>query len=47
LKGAGLIEGRVTKGFVIPTPRDDEALREDEDPLEEAEATALMPLSEG
>jgi segregation and condensation protein B len=46
LKGAGLIEGRVTKGFVIPTPRDDEALREDEDPLEEAEATAPMPLSE-
>ena len=46
LKGAGLIEGRVTKGFVIPTPRDDDALREDEDPLEEAETPELMPLSE-
>jgi segregation and condensation protein B len=46
LKGAGLIEGRVAKGFVIPTPRDDETLRDDEDPLEEAEAPALMPLCE-
>ena len=42
LKGAGLIEGRVSKGFVIPTPGDDEALRDDEEPLEEgAPADAL------
>ena len=46
LKGAGLIEGRVAKGFVIPAPRDDDALREDEDPLEEAEAAELVPLSD-
>jgi segregation and condensation protein B len=35
LKGAGLIEGRVPKGFSIPTPCDDEALGADEDPLED------------
>jgi segregation and condensation protein B len=35
LKGAGLIEGRVAKGFTIPAPHDDDALRDDEDPLEE------------
>ncbi|MBV9136718.1 MAG: SMC-Scp complex subunit ScpB [Hyphomicrobiales bacterium] len=46
LKGAGLIEGRVPKGFVIPAPRDDDALRDDEDPLEETEAVELAPLSE-
>ena len=34
LKGAGLIEGRVAKGFTIPTPRDEEGLRDDEEPLE-------------
>ncbi|SDR40551.1 segregation and condensation protein B [Rhizobiales bacterium GAS191] len=34
LKGAGLIEGRVAKGFSIPTPRDDDALGQDEDPLD-------------
>jgi segregation and condensation protein B len=47
LKGAGLIEGRVAKGFVIPSPHDDDALREDEEPLEEAETAELMPLAEG
>ncbi|MBV8184955.1 MAG: SMC-Scp complex subunit ScpB, partial [Hyphomicrobiales bacterium] len=46
LKGAGLIEGRITKGFVIPTPRDDDALRDDEDPLEQSESAELMPLAE-
>jgi len=35
LKGAGLIEGRVPKGFSIPTPRDDDTLGADEDPLED------------
>ncbi|MBV9053082.1 MAG: SMC-Scp complex subunit ScpB [Hyphomicrobiales bacterium] len=46
LKGAGLIEGRVPKGFVIPAPRDDDALRDDEDPLDDTEAVELAPLSE-
>jgi segregation and condensation protein B len=48
LKGAGLIEGRVAKGFTIPAPRDDDALRDDEEPLEEeASAVDMMPLAEG
>ena len=34
LKAAGLVEGRARKGFTIPTPRDDDALADDEDPLE-------------
>ncbi len=34
LKAAGLVEGRSRKGFTIPTPRDDDALAEDEEPLE-------------
>jgi len=34
LKGAGIIEGALPAGFSIPTPSDDPALREDEDPLE-------------
>jgi segregation and condensation protein B len=34
LKAAGLIEGRARKGFTIPTPRDDDALADDEDPLD-------------
>ncbi len=34
LKGAGFIEGR-TKGLDVPTPTDDEALRDDEDPLDD------------
>jgi segregation and condensation protein B len=34
LKGAGFIEGRVPSDFSVPVPSDDQALREDEDPLE-------------
>jgi segregation and condensation protein B len=34
LKGAGLLEGNMPAGFGVPTPSDDAALREDEDPLE-------------
>ena len=34
LKGSGLLDGRLPAGFAIPTPSDDPALREDEDPLE-------------
>ena len=32
--GAGLIDSRVARGFSIPSPRDDDALRDDEDALE-------------
>jgi len=34
LKGAGLLDARLPSGFGVPTPSDDPALREDEDPLE-------------
>jgi segregation and condensation protein B len=34
LKSAGLFDGRLPKGFGVPTPSDDPELREDEDPLE-------------
>ncbi len=33
LKGAGLFDGRLPKGFGVPQPRDDSALMEDEEPL--------------
>ncbi|MFI5011270.1 MAG: SMC-Scp complex subunit ScpB [Hyphomicrobiales bacterium] len=47
LKGAGLIEGRLPKGFSIPTPRDDEALHADEEPLEEGvRAADITPMPE-
>lgn len=36
LKGAGLFDGRLPKGFGVPQPRDDSALGEDEEPLEAA-----------
>ncbi|UYO37892.1 SMC-Scp complex subunit ScpB [Rhodopseudomonas palustris] len=34
LKGTGLLDTRLPTGFSVPTPSDDPALREDEDPLE-------------
>ncbi len=34
LKSAGLFDGRLPKGFGVPSPSDDPELREDEDPLE-------------
>src|SRR4029077_18163511 len=34
LKGTGLLDSRLPSGFDVPTPSDDPALREDEDPLE-------------
>ena len=47
LKAAGLVEGRARKGFTIPTPRDDDALTEDEDPLETgAGAVEEAPLGD-
>ncbi|UVF22006.1 SMC-Scp complex subunit ScpB [Microvirga terrae] len=41
LKGAGFIEGRVPSDLSVPTPSDADALREDEDPLEDE---PLQPL---
>ncbi|MGO4526510.1 SMC-Scp complex subunit ScpB [Microvirga sp. 2MCAF35] len=41
LKGAGFIEGRVPSDLSVPTPSDADALREDEDPLED---DLLQPL---
>jgi segregation and condensation protein B len=41
LKGAGFIEGRVPSDFSVPVPSDGDALREDEDPLED---DLLQPL---
>lgn len=37
LKGTGLLDPRLPSSFNIPTPSDDPALREDEDPLEDPE----------
>jgi len=34
LKSTGLLDNRLPPGFAVPTPSDDPALREDEDPLE-------------
>jgi segregation and condensation protein B len=34
LKGSGILEGGLPPGFSVPSPSDDPALREDEDPLE-------------
>jgi segregation and condensation protein B len=41
LKGAGLFDGRLPKGFGVPQPSDDSALKEDEEPLETEQANAL------
>ena len=35
LKGAGLLEGTPPAGFSVPLPRDDDALEDDEDPLDD------------
>jgi segregation and condensation protein B len=35
LKGAGFLEGRIPRGFEVPTPSDDERLRADEEPLDD------------
>src|SRR5262249_42457301 len=34
LKGSGMLDGRLPPGFAVPSPSDDPALRDDEDPLE-------------
>jgi segregation and condensation protein B len=40
LRGAGLLEGTPPADFLVPQPRDDDALDEDEDPLEETQGAA-------
>lgn len=44
LKGAGLFDGRLPKGFGIPQPDDSEALKEDEEPLDDEGAEEFPPL---
>ena len=44
LKGAGLFDGRLPKGFGVPQPSDDAALREDEEPLEDDAAEAELEM---
>lgn len=41
LKGSGFLDGRLPPGFGVPTPSDDPALRDDEEPLGEDLFTAL------
>lgn len=44
LKGAGLFDGRLPAGFGVPQPSDGEALRPDEDPLEDDAREDELPL---
>ncbi len=47
LKGAGLLDTRLPGGFAVPSPSDDPALREDEEPLEPGDLElALAPAVE-
>ena len=47
LKGTGLLDSRLPSGFNVPTPSDDPALRDDEDPLEIGDLElALAPAVE-
>ena len=47
LKGTGLLDSRLPSGFGVPTPSDDPALRDDEDPLEIGDLElALAPAVE-
>lgn len=43
LKGAGFIEGRLTRDLTVPVPDDDPSLRDDEDPL----GDLFTPLDDG
>ncbi len=42
LKGTGLLDSRLPSGFSVPTPSDDVALREDEDPLDAGDLELLL-----
>ena len=42
LKGTGLLDSRLPSGFSVPTPSDDVALREDEDPLDAGDSLELL-----
>ena len=42
LKGTGLLDSRLPSGFNVPTPSDDVALREDEDPLDAGDSLELL-----
>jgi segregation and condensation protein B len=42
LKGTGMLDTRLPTGFTVPSPSDDPALREDEDPLEPDDELELM-----
>src|SRR5258707_1391847 len=47
LKGTGLLDSRLPSGFSVPTPSDDPALHDDEDPLEIGDLElALAPAAE-
>ena len=47
LRGTGLLDSRLPTSFSIPTPSDDPALREDEEPLEAGDLDlALLPPTE-
>lgn len=41
LKGAGLLEGQIPAGFVVPLPGDPQVLTPDEDPLDAADIVEL------
>jgi segregation and condensation protein B len=48
LRGSGLLDGRLPPGFSVPMPSDDQALQEDEDPLEPTNLDlGLAPLQNG
>jgi segregation and condensation protein B len=47
LKGTGLLDSRLPTGFSVPSPSDDPALREDEDPLEAGDLDlTLAPMAD-
>ena len=45
LRGTGLLDSRLPSGFSVPTPSDDPALREDEDPLEPGDLELSLALA--
>ncbi|MGH6780260.1 MAG: SMC-Scp complex subunit ScpB [Bradyrhizobium sp.] len=45
LRGTGLLDSRLPTGFTVPTPSDDVALREDEEPLEAGDLELILTPS--